>query len=70
MPEDVETIKKHIVQRNEAIEVCLRENTLLSEKLRQKIGPVAWLEWMQEQKDLQSAIVADFIKKQQQEAKQ
>lgn len=65
IPMDVETIKKHILARRDAIEVCLRENTILSEKLRQQIGPLAWLEWMHKNvKDVQDDIIGEFIKQQ------
>ena len=71
MPEDVEEIKAHIMARREAVVICTQELTLLSEKLRSKLGPVEWLAWMNESvKNGQDDILTQFIKKQQQEAKQ
>lgn len=66
MPDDVEMLKAHIMARREAVLICTQELALLSERLRAKIGPVAWLNWMSESvKDGQDDMVAEFIKKQQ-----
>ena len=69
MPDDVETLKAHIMARREAVVICTQELALLSERLRAKLGPVAWLDWMAESvKDGQDDMVAEFIKKQQEAA--
>jgi len=68
MPEDVDEIKAHIMARREAVVICTQELTLLSEKLRAKLGPVEWLKWMTESvKDGQDDIITAFIKKQQEQ---
>jgi hypothetical protein len=48
-PDDVETMKKHIVARREAIAIMLQENAALTEALKAKIGIPAWIAWMKTQ---------------------
>ncbi len=45
-PSDPETIKEHIIAHQQAARIILAQLTMLSERLRHKIGPVAWLEFM------------------------
>ncbi len=69
MPEDPDEIKSHIMARRKAVVICTQEITLLSEKLRAKLGPVEWLKWMSESvKDGQDDIITQFIKQQQEAA--
>ena len=48
-PTDVETMKKHIVVRREAVALMLQEIAALTEALKAQIGIPAWIEWMKTQ---------------------
>jgi hypothetical protein len=45
-PTDPEMIKAHMDARRQAVRILLAELTMLSERLRNIIGPAAWLEYM------------------------
>jgi hypothetical protein len=45
-PTDPEAIKEHIIAHQQAVRIILAQLTMLSERLRHMIGPVAWLEFM------------------------
>ena len=66
IPETEGEIKAAILARREAIVICLQESAMLGEKLRALIGPVAWLQWQQENvKNGQDDVLGEFIKKHQ-----
>lgn len=49
MPDDPDVIKEHIKLRQEAVRILLHELGLLSQRLREKLGPADWVRWMAEQ---------------------
>lgn len=49
LPDDVETIKKHLDVRREAVRIMLEEITVLTQALRSKLGPEAWVAYLSEQ---------------------
>lgn len=48
-PDDIETMKHHIVIRRQAVATMLEEMAALTEALKAKIGIPAWIEWMKTQ---------------------
>lgn len=60
LPLEPEEIKRHIVVRREAVAIMLREVSVLSESLRQKIGAPAFLMWMAAQADATNEILSDI----------
>jgi hypothetical protein len=49
IPVEPEAIKAAIRVRREAISIMLKEVAMLTDVLRAKLGPVAMLQWMNEQ---------------------
>jgi hypothetical protein len=46
IPTDPAEIMEHLKVRHQAIKIMLADITMLSERLRATIGPVAWIEYM------------------------
>jgi hypothetical protein len=49
LPDDVEQIKAHLHARREAVRILLEEITVLTQALRIKLGPAAWMVYLSQQ---------------------
>ena len=47
-PTDVETIKQHIEAHREAARIIFAQLEMLNQRLMDKIGKIAWLQWESE----------------------
>lgn len=49
LPDDIPTIKEHLHVRREAVRMMMEEITVLTQALRIKLGPAAWVVYLSEQ---------------------
>lgn len=49
LPEEIPLIKEHLAVRREAVRIMMEEITILTQALRAKLGPQAWVMYLSEQ---------------------